>query len=112
MVSRILLVAGVFFAASENARAQDDPAVVGAIVAYLKDTHPHHGSMEELWIREGVFDVSRHNIKHSFGQPLRGLSQAEKDLLESTGRSVDLPLRFCREDCDEHPYSAMIVVFG
>jgi hypothetical protein len=52
------------------------------------------------------------DVKYSFGQPLREWSQAEKDQLESTARSIDLPLRFCREDCDEAPYSAMTVVFG
>jgi len=52
------------------------------------------------------------DVKYSFSQPLREWSQAEKDQLESTARSIDLPLRFCREDCDEAPYSAMTVVFG
>jgi hypothetical protein len=112
MLRGILLFVGMFLAAAANARAQEDLAVLGAIVAYLKDTHPDHASMEELWIREGVFDVSRHDVKHSFRDPLREWSDAEREQLRSTAQSMDLPLRFCREDCDEAPHSVMTVAFG
>lgn len=56
--------------------------------------------------------MSRHRIKRSFRQPLREWSEAEKIHLESAARSIGLPLRFCRENCGEHPEWALLVVFG
>jgi len=74
-----IIVATVLPWAVASAPAQDDSAVLGAIVVYLDETRRDHASMEELWIRDGVFDVSRHHIKRPFesvlrssGNPVRG----------------------------------------
>ena len=108
----ILLAAGIIVATAASVPAQDDSAVLGAMVVYLDETRRDHATMEELWVRDGVFDVSRHRIKRSFGEPTREWSQAEKLHLESAARSIGLPLRFCHENCNEHPDSALLLVFG
>ena len=107
-----MVTAGLLLAAAASARAQHDPGAVGAIVMYLKENPRDLANMEAIWIRDGVFDVSRHRVDYSFGEPLREWSQAEKKALESAAIDVDLPLRFCREDCDESPHSALTLAFG
>lgn len=107
-----LVTAGLLLTMAASVRGQHDPATAGAIVAYLRENPRDLANMEAIWIRDGVFDVSRHRVDYSFGEPLREWSQAEKEALESAASAVDLPLRFCREDCDEAPHSALTVAFG
>jgi hypothetical protein len=112
MIAKALILSTFALAGAAEIRAQQDPDVLGAIVVYLKDSPRDLADMRELWFRDGIFEVSRHDVDYSFGVPVREFSQAEKEVLESAGNEVDLPIRFCREDCHEAPYSALVVTFG
>lgn len=107
-----IVAASLLLAVAENSRAQRDPAVVGAIVTHLSESSRDLANMSGLWIRDGVFDVSRHDVDYSFGEPLREWSQAEKEALESAARDVGLGLRFCRDYCNEAPSTVLVVAFG
>lgn len=107
-----LLGAAALLPLASNTLAQDDSGVMAAIVVHLKENPRDLENMEEIWVRDGVFEVSRHRVDYSFGEPLREWSQSEKEALESTAADVDLSLRFCLEDCDEAPHTALTVAFG
>lgn len=111
-IARALILAALVLAGATEIRAQEDPDVLGAIVVYLKDSPRDLANMKEIWIRDGIFEVSRHRVDYSFGDPVREFLQAEKEVLQSAGNELDLPIRFCREDCHEAPHSALRVIFG
>jgi hypothetical protein len=95
-----------------DARGQGDAAMLGAIVERLESMQSDHPDTKGLWIREGEFDLSRHDVRHSFRTPLREWSAEEKNDLVVTAAELGLPLRFCREECGERPHSNWTVAIG
>lgn len=95
-----------------DARAQNDPSVLRAVIVRLASMQSDYPNTDGLWIREGVFDLSQHDVRHFFLAPLREWSAAERDEAGVVARSLGLPLRFCREECGERPYSNWTVAVG
>lgn len=105
------MTTSVLLAAMANASGQNDPVVLGAILVELKEMQ-FREQANGVWIRDGVFDISRHNVRYSFRESIREWTESEKEQLESTADRIELPLRFCKEDCEERPHTAWAVSIG
>lgn len=95
-----------------QAHGQIDQSAVRAIVEQLSSMQSDYPNVHGLWIRRGVFELSRHDVKHSFRTPVREWSASEQSEAGSTAARLGQSLRFCQEDCRERPRSGWTVTFG
>src|SRR5574339_1271214 len=100
---RIVMVVASIDIYPTQARGQIDQTAVRAIIERLSSMQSDYPNIHGLWIRRGVFELSRHDVKHSFRTPVREWSTSEQSEAGSTAARLGQSLRFCQEDCGERP---------
>jgi hypothetical protein len=98
--------------AEANAQAQDDPAALRAIVERLRFMQSQSTGAHGLWIRHATFELSRHDVRHSFRNPVKEWSPNEKAEAATVASRLNLPVQFCREECGARPDSIWTVAIG
>lgn len=115
-MSRIKHAMAVFFIAmicfATEVHAQGDPSVLRAIVEQLNTMQAKSIGVHGIWIRHGEFQLERHNVRHSFGSPVREWSNNERAGAETIASSLRLPVEFCRQECEMRPDSIWTVAVG
>ncbi|MGH7928219.1 MAG: hypothetical protein ACREQV_10515 [Candidatus Binatia bacterium] len=110
----ILVFLLFFFCAVDvdNAHSQTDPQMAVAILERLTAMQTEYENAHSLLLREGVFSLSRHNVQHSFRQPVRVWTGSEMELLQRATKIRGSDVRFCSGECSEKMHSEWIVTMG
>lgn len=108
----LAFVSGLALSSTPALAQESDPWILRAIVQRLHTMQTQSTGVHGLWIRRGVFELSRHRVLHSFDNPVREWTASEKAETGMLASDLALPLQFCGEGCGPRPDSIWTVSVG